>query len=130
MQKRLTEIIRGERPSLSFEVFPPKKSADFETVRQATEQIAALHPSYMSVTYGAGGGHKQLYARRGAEFGKPLRRTSARTPQLRILNAGRAFVHAWMRFAQAGLEIYSPCAAICLRIQTPPNWNFITPPNW
>lgn len=56
MQKRLTEIIRGERPSLSFEVFPPKKSSDFETVRQATEQIAALHPSYMSVTYGAGGG--------------------------------------------------------------------------
>ncbi len=56
MQTKLTEIISNAHPSLSFEVFPPKKSADFETVRRATERIAALHPSYMSVTYGAGGG--------------------------------------------------------------------------
>ena len=29
---------------------------NFESVRRATEEIAALHPAYMSVTYGAGGG--------------------------------------------------------------------------
>ncbi len=38
------------------EVFPPKKDGDFEKVKEATEQIAALRPSFMSVTYGAGGG--------------------------------------------------------------------------
>ncbi len=42
--------------SLSFEVFPPKKETSFESVRIATEEIAALKPSFMSVTYGAGGG--------------------------------------------------------------------------
>ncbi len=42
--------------SLSFEVFPPKKETSFETVRAATEEIAAYRPSFMSVTYGAGGG--------------------------------------------------------------------------
>lgn len=42
--------------SLSFEVFPPKKESSFESVRVATEQIAALKPAFMSVTYGAGGG--------------------------------------------------------------------------
>lgn len=42
--------------SLSFEVFPPKKESSFESVRIATEEIAALKPSFMSVTYGAGGG--------------------------------------------------------------------------
>ena len=42
--------------SLSFEVFPPKKETSFESVKVATEKIAELKPSFMSVTYGAGGG--------------------------------------------------------------------------
>ena len=53
---RLTELFRSDRLHLSFEVFPPKTSTLFESVKQATEEIAALHPSYVSVTYGAGGG--------------------------------------------------------------------------
>jgi len=42
--------------SLSFEVFPPKTDSLFESVRYATREIAKLSPSFMSVTYGAGGG--------------------------------------------------------------------------
>lgn len=53
---RLTEVIKSENPSLSFEVFPPKNSANYESIRTAAEGIAALSPSFMSVTYGAGGG--------------------------------------------------------------------------
>ena len=53
---KILDIITGEKPSLSFEVFPPKTSATYESVRSAAEAIADLHPSYMSVTYGAGGG--------------------------------------------------------------------------
>lgn len=53
---KLTEIINSEKLSLSFEVFPPKTDNVFESVKYATEQIAELAPSYMSVTYGAGGG--------------------------------------------------------------------------
>mgnify|MGYP003297731132 CR=1 FL=1 len=53
---KLTEIIKGKKPSLSFEVFPPKTSDNFDSVKLATEEIAKLNPSYMSVTYGAGGG--------------------------------------------------------------------------
>lgn len=41
---------------MSFEVFPPKTESGFESVKNATEEIAALRPAYMSVTYGAGGG--------------------------------------------------------------------------
>lgn len=52
---KLTEIFEKNRPSLSFEVFPPKTSDGFDSVKEATEKIAALLPSYMSVTYGAGG---------------------------------------------------------------------------
>ena len=53
---KLTNILTGPKPSLSFEVFPPKTSDSFESVQKAVIEIAALKPSYMSVTYGAGGG--------------------------------------------------------------------------
>ena len=46
----------SERFSLSFEDFPPKTDTAFESVKTATEEIAKLRPSFMSVTYGAGGG--------------------------------------------------------------------------
>lgn len=53
---KIIDIINQEQMSLSFEVFPPKKETSFESVRMATEEIAALKPAFMSVTYGAGGG--------------------------------------------------------------------------
>ncbi len=53
---KITEILNQNKPSLSFEVFPPKTTTAFESVKAATEKIAELHPAFMSVTYGAGGG--------------------------------------------------------------------------
>lgn len=53
---KITEIFEKKELSLSFEVFPPKSSDSFESVKSATEEIAKLRPSFMSVTYGAGGG--------------------------------------------------------------------------
>ena len=56
---KLTELLHQHTMSLSFEVFPPKTDAAFESVKTAVEQIAVLKPSFMSVTYGAGGGTSQ-----------------------------------------------------------------------
>ncbi len=56
---KLTEILKQNKASLSFEVFPPKTTSSFESVKEAIEKIAELHPSFMSVTYGAGGGTSQ-----------------------------------------------------------------------
>jgi len=53
---KLSEIFERNELSLSFEVFPPKTDTAFESVKTATEEIAKLRPSFMSVTYGAGGG--------------------------------------------------------------------------
>ena len=53
---KLTDILNSEGLYLSFEVFPPKTDTAFESVKHATEEIAKLKPSFMSVTYGAGGG--------------------------------------------------------------------------
>ena len=56
---KLNELFAQNRPTLSFEVFPPKNTDAFDSVKQATEEIAMLHPHFMSVTYGAGGGTSQ-----------------------------------------------------------------------
>lgn len=56
---KLTEVFKKNQYSLSFEVFPPKTSDVFDSVKSATEEIAKLRPSFMSVTYGAGGGTSQ-----------------------------------------------------------------------
>lgn len=53
---KLSEHFAKNQPSMSFEVFPPKTDSSMETVTHATESMALLHPAFMSVTYGAGGG--------------------------------------------------------------------------
>ena len=53
---KIVDVIKSGKLSLSFEVFPPKTETSFESVKTATEEIARLCPSFMSVTYGAGGG--------------------------------------------------------------------------
>lgn len=53
---KLKSIFAEDRFHLSFEVFPPKTDSVFASVKEATEEIAALRPSFVSVTYGAGGG--------------------------------------------------------------------------
>lgn len=53
---KISEILKQNKPSLSFEVFPPKTDTNYESVAKAVEEIADSKPSFMSVTYGAGGG--------------------------------------------------------------------------
>ena len=53
---KIIDIINSKKACLSFEVFPPKTSDKFESVKQAVDSIASLSPDFMSVTYGAGGG--------------------------------------------------------------------------
>lgn len=53
---KIKEILAQGKPTLSFEVFPPKTEAAYESVEKAAGEIAKLKPSFMSVTYGAGGG--------------------------------------------------------------------------
>ena len=53
---KIINLLNNDRCTLSFEVFPPKVSSSFDEVKPAIEKIAQLKPSFMSVTYGAGGG--------------------------------------------------------------------------
>ena len=53
---KISDILKQEKVTLSLEVFPPKTSEKYESTAAAAKKIAALHPDFMSVNYGAGGG--------------------------------------------------------------------------
>ena len=53
---KIRDILKEERPTISFEVFPPKTMDNYASVERAATEIAKLHPDFMSITYGAGGG--------------------------------------------------------------------------
>ena len=44
-----------QKNTLSFEIFPPKKDGEFESVFRVLDSLGNLKPDFISVTYGAGG---------------------------------------------------------------------------
>ena len=52
---RIRELISSGRPSFSFEFFPPKDEGGFDQLRQTLASLRELRPSFVSVTWGAGG---------------------------------------------------------------------------
>ncbi len=65
---KITDRLNEEGIHISFEVFPPKTDAGFQKVLAATDRIAELKPSYISVTYGAGGGTSKNTAKIAAHI--------------------------------------------------------------
>lgn len=53
---KIKEKLLDNKVHISFEVFPPKTDAKFDSVLTAVDEIATVAPSFISVTYGAGGG--------------------------------------------------------------------------
>ena len=52
---RIDQVIGLGQPAVSFEFFPPKTDAGFAALFQTIDELKPLAPSYVSVTYGAGG---------------------------------------------------------------------------
>ena len=100
---KIIDILNQDQITLSFEVFPPKKIEKYDSVQAATEGVAALHPSFMSVTYGAGGGPseftlniaKNIRDKYGVEV----------LPHLTCVSSTKAHVHEMIqKFKEYGFE--------------------------
>jgi len=52
---KISELLKRDGPSFSFEFFPPKDDAGFEELFKTVSLLKQLQPTYVSVTYGAGG---------------------------------------------------------------------------
>jgi methylenetetrahydrofolate reductase (NADPH) len=53
---KIIDILKTNRPTISCELFPPKQGSELAHAKEIVGEIAALKPSFMSVTYGASGG--------------------------------------------------------------------------
>ena len=51
---KVSQVYNSKR-SLSFEIFPPKKDAELESIDETLGILAELKPDFISVTFGAGG---------------------------------------------------------------------------
>ena len=52
---RISELLKRDDPCFSFEFFPPKDEAGFEELFKTVSLLKQLNPTFISVTYGAGG---------------------------------------------------------------------------
>lgn len=89
---KIRDILSQGRPTLSFEVFPPKTEDKYESVEHAAVEIARLRPAFMSVTYGAGGGT----SRYTVDIASTLQEQCGVTPlaHLTCVSSTREKVHA------------------------------------
>lgn len=100
---KISEKLAQKNFSISFEVFPPKTETAFESVKAAVKHIAALAPSFISVTYGAGGGTSahtlKLAEKIQTEYGVPS------LAHLTCVSSDRTTVKKRIdEFAAAGIE--------------------------
>ncbi len=71
---KIIDILSSSRVSISCEVFPPKQGTELQNSLEVVNKIAEARPSYMSVTYGAGGstvGYSAALAREVQDNGIP-----------------------------------------------------------
>lgn len=52
---KVKDIIKNNKVTVSFEIFPPKEWDKVESTKAVINELARLSPSFMSVTYGAAG---------------------------------------------------------------------------
>ena len=100
---RIRELLYSGRPSISFEFFPPKDEAGFDRLRETIAALRDLHPTYISVTYGAGGSTR----RKTVELVSHIREDYGMEPMahLTCLGASKEEIHDVLtRLAEAGVE--------------------------
>ena len=100
---KISEVLTKDKVTLSFEVFPPKRADGYEAVKTAVEQIAALSPSFMSITYGAGG----TTAGYTLEIAEQLKNERGVTvlPHLTCVSSSKSYVEGILdRFRKSGVE--------------------------
>jgi methylenetetrahydrofolate reductase (NADPH) len=57
---RIVDCFGGSKPVYSFEFFPPKNEDGVQKLFRTIQRLAELEPSFVSVTYGAGGSTRQM----------------------------------------------------------------------
>ena len=100
---KVISLLKSDRPTLSFEVFPPKTQDKFENVIRAAYEIGSLKPDFMSVTYGAGGGRSRYTVEMVDQMQKEL--SIPVLSHLTCVSSTRAQVHEVLgKLKERGIE--------------------------
>ena len=98
----ISDILASHKTSLSFEFFPPRAAAAWEELYQTIRDLEQLDPAFVSVTYGAGGGTRELTH----DLVVRIKQTTSipPTPHLTCVGHSTAEVEAILeRYAAAGV---------------------------
>jgi methylenetetrahydrofolate reductase (NADPH) len=103
MSRTIAERLRSADPSFSFEFFPPKDAAAERQLWQALRELERLRPSFVSVTYGAGGSTREGTVRVTERIATDT--TMLPMAHLTAVNhSQRELRHVLGRFAAAGVR--------------------------
>ena len=80
------ELLAGGERSFSFEFFPPKDDAGAEQLWRSLGELEALHPTFVSVTYGAGGSTRD----RTVAITRRIARETSMTPMAHLTCVGHS----------------------------------------
>ncbi|MBI4950514.1 MAG: methylenetetrahydrofolate reductase [NAD(P)H] [Myxococcales bacterium] len=100
---KIRDMFGGPQPVVSFEFFPPKSDEGTEALYHAVEALRACRPSFVSVTYGAGGSTRD----RTLELVTRIRRELGIEPLAHVTCVGasrRELAAVLGRLADAGIE--------------------------
>ena len=131
---KISEIVATDAPSVSFEVFPPKRRAEADAAgereamaktKAVVREIAALKPSFMSVTYGAAGGSTGANTCEVASFVQNDCGVTALAHMTCIASDKAKVVDEVGRLREAKIE-----NVLCLRGDLPPDLEFPNNPDF
>ena len=125
---RICDIIGSGCPSVSFEIFPPKRQdptlfgdaeakAAMDRTKEVVRKIAAAHPAFISVTYGAAGGTTGANTAAIAQFVQDECHVPALAHLTCITSSRDRIADEIVSFREKGIE-----NILCLRGDYPPNF--------
>ena len=112
----IQDILQKRRPSLSFEFFPPRTETAWEELYRTIVELEPYDPSFVSVTYGAGGSTRDATH----DLVVRIKETTAvpPVPHLTCVGHSEADVEAILvRYAEAGVS-----NILALRGDPPRDW--------
>ena len=119
---KIRDVLSGGKPTVSFEVFPPKRDMPLEPVKETVRAIAAEKPSFISVTYGAAGGSSSVNTSALASFVQNDCGVTALAHLTCVMATRAGIEQEAKRLAELGIE-----NILALRGDVPPDLSPLSP---